>query len=384
MTGSLRLGRFGGIDVRIHWTFFLLLAWVAGTPIVAGASLSVAAMNLLLIVAVFSCILAHEYGHAFAARFYGIGTKDITLLPIGGVARLREIPEEPHKELVVAIAGPLVNVAIAIAIGLGLFMTGNIPTADTSLESIVGVSQFWQSLLAINVFLVLFNAIPAFPMDGGRVLRAFLAMRTNRVRATDLAATLGQTIAVGFGLLGLFGNPLLILIAVFIYFGARGEAQHVRNATLMGDLPVRAAMIARLSTVSADDPLLTIRDRLLDGMQQDFPVLDDRGALIGMIYRSDAIDAIRKTDHPGTMREVMVPIGRVVVSPSDSLRQVNEKMQKQGVASLPVAIDGRLVGMVTQENIWELLVFRQDDPEFGALVDPNHADPSESGMRHVN
>jgi len=322
-------------------------------------------MNLLLVLAVFTCVVAHEYGHALAARRYGIATKDITLLPIGGVARLREIPTDPKKELVVAVAGPLVNVAIAIAIGLGLVFYGELFAGGFSVDRGVEGIQFWQTLLAINVFLVLFNAIPAFPMDGGRVLRAILAMRTTRVRATDVAASIGQTIAVAFGIIGLFGNPLLILIAFFIYFGARGEAEHVRRSTLIGDLPVRAGMIARVRTVQHDDGLHSIRDRLLEGMQQDFPVLDDANQLIGMLYRADTITALREQRGDG-ISQIMVPIAKVAISPSELLRDAMQKMQELNVASLPVANEGQLVGLLTQENIWELLLFREHDPQFGS------------------
>lgn len=374
MGGSLKLGRIAGIDVKVHWTFFLLLAWVGISPLLAGASIMAAAMNLLLIVAVFTCVVAHEYGHALAARRYGIETQDITLLPIGGVARLREIPADPVKELVVAIAGPAVNVVIAIAIAAGLIAYGALSAAPLSIaEGVAGV-QFWQSLFAINVFLVLFNAIPAFPMDGGRVLRALLALRTDRVRATDTAASIGQAIAIGFGVLGLFGNPLLILIAFFIYFGARGEAEHVRRTTLIGDLPVRAAMIANFAAVETNHPLGSIRDLLLQGMQQDFPVFDSADFPVGMLYRSDAIEVIQKQGPEARIEDAMVPLEKVVVSPSDPLGTALQRMQELNVATLPVANGDRLVGILTQENVWELLMFRRQDPSFGSQPQTRTAD----------
>jgi Zn-dependent protease len=376
MGGSFKLGRLAGIDLKIHWTFFLLLAWVGISPLLAGGTLAAAAMNLLLVVAVFACVVAHEYGHALTARRYGIGTQDITLLPIGGVARLREIPSDPIQELVVAIAGPAVNVVIAILIGAGLIAYGALAAAAWTVTQELSGVQFWQTLMAINIFLVLFNAIPAFPMDGGRVLRALLAMRMNRVSATDIAASIGQVIAIGFGVLGLFGNPLLILIAFFIYFGARGEAEHVRRTTLIGDLPVRAAMIANFATVDALQPLVSIRDRLLEGMQQDFPVLDPNGLPVGMLYRIDAIRVIQQKGAEATIEEAMTPIEKVLLSPSDPLQQALLRMQELGVASLPVANENRLVGILTQENIWELLMFRQQDPNFSAVhpVQPVDAD----------
>ncbi|NND95697.1 MAG: site-2 protease family protein [Pirellulaceae bacterium] len=385
MGGSLKLGRIAGIDLKIHWTFFLLLLWVGISPLLGGGTIVAAAMNLLLIVAVFACVVAHEYGHALAARRYGIATQDITLLPIGGVARLREIPKDPIKELVVAIAGPAVNVVIAIVIGAALIAYGAFAATTITLTEALSGIQFWQTLMAINVFLVLFNAIPAFPMDGGRVLRALLALRMDRVRATDIAASIGQTIAIGFGVIGLFGNPLLILIAFFIYFGARGEAEHVRRTTLIGDLPVRAAMIANFIKVGTSELLDSVRDRLLEGMQQDFPVMDERGFPVGMLYRSDAIEVLRQLGPEATMEDAMTSIEKVVISPSDSLQSGLQRMQELNVASLPVAVDDRLVGLLTQENIWELLMFRQQDPSFGATTAaPESRFPHHAMNTHVS
>ena len=220
---TAHLGRILGIDVFIHWTFYLLLVWIGGSVLLSSGSLVGAMGQVMLVVCVFACVLAHEYGHALAARRYGIPTEDITLFPIGGVARLRSIPERPLQELVVALAGPAVNVVIAALLGFVLFVV-------EALQFNLGAGLTWmiQSLLGINIALVVFNLLPAFPMDGGRVLRAFLALRMNRVRATDLAASVGKFMAIVFGVLGLFTNPMLILIAVFVYFGAGAEAAQVR------------------------------------------------------------------------------------------------------------------------------------------------------------
>jgi Zn-dependent protease len=218
---SFQLMRIAGIDVRVHATFFLLLAWF-GTVYFLEGGYGAMVIGLSFIILLFACVVLHEFGHALAARAYGINTPDITLLPIGGIARLERMPDKPWQELVVALAGPAVNVVIAF--GLYIVIGRFFGLGDLE-ELAEGRGNLLTQLLAINVILVVFNLLPAFPMDGGRVLRALLATRLSHARATRIAAAVGQTVAVLFGLLGLFGgNPFLLFIAVFVFFGARAEA----------------------------------------------------------------------------------------------------------------------------------------------------------------
>ena len=222
MNNSWELGSVSGIKLRVHWTFILLPIWIYLSSIIAGSGVVGAASAVFFVLAIFGCVLLHELGHALAARQFGIETRDITLLPIGGVAALERIPRNPLQELWIAVAGPLVNVLIASAIFLGLFIT------PISLGT--GVAQFLGQLAFVNVILVLFNLIPAFPMDGGRVLRSILAMFMDYAPATQVAATVGQTCAVGLGLLGLFsGNIMLMFVAGFVFLAARAENLHVAN-----------------------------------------------------------------------------------------------------------------------------------------------------------
>src|SRR5215469_12889749 len=227
MRSSLKIASISGIEVRIDITFLLFLAWIWFSYYqIAGAS--GATQGVLFILALFLCVLLHEFGHAFAARAFGIQTPDITLLPIGGVARLNRIPDEPWQELVVAVAGPLVNVVVAAVLGFVVHMNGLLGQRE-SIENprIAPLAQ----LVSVNIMLVLFNLIPAFPMDGGRVLRALLAMAMPYARATQIAARIGQGLAIVFGVIGLFGhpsNPLLIFIAFFIFAGAQQEAAMAR------------------------------------------------------------------------------------------------------------------------------------------------------------
>lgn len=205
------LGRFAGIDVRVHATFALLFAWFGLTAWSRTGTLSGVAVGFATIVLLFLCVLLHEYGHALTARRYGIATRDITLLPIGGVAMLERMPEDPRQEIVVALAGPAVNVAIAAVLA-------GLAALDVRLPG-----GMVETLLAANLMLAAFNLLPAFPMDGGRVLRALLAMRFERLAATRAAVRIGQVLALGLGVAGFFGSPLLILIGVFVWFGAQAE-----------------------------------------------------------------------------------------------------------------------------------------------------------------
>ncbi len=220
MNNSWELGSVSGIKLRVHWTFLLLPIWIYFSTIMAGSGIAAAATSVLFVLAIFGCVLLHELGHAMAARQFGIATRDITLLPIGGVASLERIPRKPLQELWIAVAGPLVNVAIATVIFLGL--------SFSPISVLPAAGHFLGQLGLVNVVLVLFNMIPAFPMDGGRVLRSFLAMFMDYVQATNIAATVGQVCAVGLALLGLFsGNVMLILVAGFVFLAARAENMFV-------------------------------------------------------------------------------------------------------------------------------------------------------------
>jgi Zn-dependent protease len=230
MGRSFHLGTFSGIPVFLHWTFLLLLGFVAVSQLLGSGSPGQAVYGVLFVAAIFGCVVLHEFGHALAARRFGIGTRDVTLLPIGGVARLDRMPDDPRQELVVALAGPAVNVAIAGALGIWLFLSGS---ASGGAPSWIGGS-FTAQLMSVNLALVLFNLLPAFPMDGGRVLRALLARRIGHLRATGTAATIGRGIAVVFGVVGLLWNPMLVLIAVFVWFGAGQEAEMARRRAAFG------------------------------------------------------------------------------------------------------------------------------------------------------
>jgi Zn-dependent protease len=234
MRWSLKIAKLAGIDIFIHFTFFILLTWVAFIQWKLNGTIGAAFSGVAFILAVFTCVVLHELGHALAAKKYGIKTRDIILLPIGGVARLEKMPNQPIQELWVALAGPAVNVVIAALLAVYLWITNTlIPDNQLTMTT----AAFIERIMGINIFLVLFNMIPAFPMDGGRVLRALLATRLAYVKATKVSANLGQGIALLFGVIGLFYNPILLFIAFFVWMGAAQETRMIRAKSALGRIP---------------------------------------------------------------------------------------------------------------------------------------------------
>jgi Zn-dependent protease len=351
---SWPLGRLFGIGVRVHATFVVLLVWVALSHIMHGHDVSTAIAGVGYVVAVFGIVVLHELGHALTARTFGIATRDITLLPIGGVARLERMPTQPSQEFLVAIAGPAVNVALAALLFVALAAMGAM--SDVTQWTLVG-GPFLAKLMWTNVGLAVFNLIPAFPMDGGRVLRALLAMRMDHLRATDIAASLGQAVALAFGLVGLFSNPFLVFIALFVWVGAHEEARtaHVR-ASLAGVL-VSSAMVTNVVVVRPDEPVANVTRHMLSGFQDDIPVVEG-GALVGILGRAEVLKATLQGDPNPVVSSVMV--GDVPsVGEADSLETALERLQQSGRRSIPVVRGGGLVGMLPIENVAYILQVRE-------------------------
>ena len=276
MRWSLKIAQVAGIGIFVHWTFFLLLAWVVYSYMSAGEKGSVALEGVIFVLAIFACVVLHELGHAMTGRHFGVQTRDITLLPIGGVARLESIPEVPMQEFWIAVAGPAVNVVIAGVLLVIWFIAGDVARARD--VTLVG-GPFVGRLIVVNVMLVLFNLLPAFPMDGGRVLRALLATRMSRVRATHVAATVGQFMAILFGIAGVFsGQWMLLFIALFVYLGAQAESHMVEMRSLFKGARVRDAMITHFRALREDDPIESVAQESSVSHQKNFPVLDGKGA----------------------------------------------------------------------------------------------------------
>jgi Zn-dependent protease len=353
MSWSFKIAKILGIDVRIHITFFLLLAFVGLGSYQSGGTPG-AVMGVLFICLVFLCVLLHEFGHAIAARRYGIRTPDITMLPIGGVARLERMPENPVQELVVAVAGPLVNVVIAGTLALIFGFSGDLLHLGTLDD---GASNLPQKLIRVNALLVLFNMIPAFPMDGGRVLRAFLAMRLPYAHATQIAANVGQLMAFAFGFWGITqGQPMLILIAVFVYFGAQSEAAHAQLKSVSAGLRVNAGMITDFRALPLHADLNAAVDALIHSSQHDFPVLGLAGEVRGLLTRDDLLVALRKSGPDTPVREVM-RVDVPAVHETMLFERAVEIMQESNCPALPVLDSAnQLVGLFTPENVGELMM----------------------------
>ena len=355
MGGSFKIGRFSGIDVRVHWTFLLLLAFFAFIGYQSSGSLAGALTATLVIVVLFLCLLLHEFGHSLVAQRLGLEIHSITLLPLGGVSNLESLPEKPADEVKITLAGPLVNVVLApIFIGVGLLL-GAEPRMPTDLFMGIGsVGQFFFYLGYLNVVLAVFNLIPAFPLDGGRVLRALLATRLGAVRATDISSRVGQLFAVAFFLIGLFsGNFLLALVAVFIYFGATGEAQMVRQQELTRGLSVADVMGTKPNTETVT-PYHTFRqvlDSVIHGYQEDFPVLEENGNLVGMITREEIMAAAHSPERYSSVRELMKTNIPTISSEADLFGDALPILRQSGLRALPVTENGELVGMLTIEDV---------------------------------
>jgi len=354
MKWQWKLGRFAGIDVYVHATFLLLIGWVGYSHWLQSRNWGEVVDGVLFILALFACVILHEYGHALTARKYGIKTRDITLYPIGGVARLERIPEKPIEELWVAVMGPVVNVVIAAGLFAYLSLTNGLAPL-TSLT--VASGSFAERLMAVNISLVLFNIIPAFPMDGGRVLRAILAMRLDYVHATQIAANVGQGIAFLFGFIGLFTNPFLVFIALFVWIGASQEASMAMMKNSIGGIPVTRAMMTDYKSLSPGDTLAQVVALILAGAQHDFPVVDANGIVMGILERDAFISALSQQGQSAPVVSVM----RRDVPEVDSHEMVESalsRLQESGAKVLPVTHAGRFVGLITMENITEFLMIR--------------------------
>jgi Zn-dependent protease/CBS domain-containing protein len=330
----------------MHVTLLILFAWIAGTYALAGAGLGATALGVALVVAIFAVIVIHELGHALVARRFGIGTRDILLLPVGGIASLERTPEKPRQELLVAVVGPAINLVLAGLLWIGIQATGGTTNLGgvTTIGGAIGAQLFW-----INIVLAVFNLLPAFPMDGGRALRALLSMRLGFERATNIAASLGRMFAVGIGILGLFYNPLLLLIAFVVWTGATQERAVAQLKHAISGVPVSAAMLRRVDAVTPQQPLEDAAALLLRGGLNQLPVID-HGMPVGVITRSDVASALA---HAGPMATVAdAPRHRIVtVSPAESLDTVLDRLRAEPDAMALVVDHGLPVGVLTAEAL---------------------------------
>ncbi|MBD9572995.1 site-2 protease family protein [Ensifer adhaerens] len=360
MKWFLKLGTVGGTEVRVHVTFALLLIWIWVMHYRIGGP-PAAFEGVAFIIGVFLCVVLHEFGHIAAAHHFGIKTLDITLLPIGGLARLERNPTKALEELVIAIAGPLVNVMIA---GLIVMVVGGALGWEQLLAPQDPRVDFLARLAGVNIFLVVFNMIPAFPMDGGRVLRAVLAWRLPWTRATALAARIGQSIALAMGVFGIFFNPLLIFIAIFVYFAAETEAQDSDLKAISDDTSIRDVMITEFTTLGLQARVGEAVELLLATSQSEFPVVDQAGRFEGLMTREGIVRAMKERGAGASVSDVM----RRDIPALDEKSPIDfslKLMQEAQASAIPIVDSSeRVVGLMNYETIGELMMLRYADESF--------------------
>jgi Zn-dependent protease len=362
MRWSLNLGSVAGTAIRIHVTFLLFLIWLGAIYYRQGGA-EAAWQGTIFIVLIFLCVLLHELGHVFAARYYGVPTSDVTLWPFGGIASMERMPDKPGQELVVALAGPAVNVVIAA--GLLLWLGPRLDPANLTQIENPAVSMA-AKVAGANIILVLFNMIPAFPMDGGRVLRAVLAMRMGNARATELAATIGQGFAVVFGILGIFYNPMLIIIAVFIFLAASGEAAQAQLRAVAQGTLVSDAMITEFQSLGTNATVNDAADALIRTTQTEFPIVDGSGKLRGVLTRDAMIKALKERGPETPVLDVMqsdIPTVPARAKLDTALRSLMQKGRPVVGVTDP---EDRLIGLLTVENLGEMMMVHSARPDVPA------------------
>lgn len=360
MRGSLSLGRIFGIRLQVHWTFVLIIAWAIYIGWSQGGTTEAVLWTVALVLAIFVCVVLHELGHSLTARQYGITTRKITLLPIGGVASLARMPEDPKQELLVAVMGPAVNVVIAgilyFFVRSQLDVLQNPEEAQQFLKTVTA-ENFLIYLFSTNIVLVVFNAIPAFPMDGGRVLRALLSFRMDRVRATQIASNLGQVIAVFFFFIGFVSNPILIFIGLFVFFGASGEYMMIQQMSILKGHKVREAMMSDFTALSPDDNLEKVGEVLLSGTERHFVVANNGSGVAGVLYNEKIKEAFQNK-RTGLSVSDMMDKDYKTVSPDEELSQIYRTVQGRRQKFFPVMENGELVGTIDMENINEFMMIQ--------------------------
>lgn len=347
MRWSFPVGTLFGIPVRVHYTFVLLLAfiwYVESTMLGPRAGL----LAVLFWILIFGCVLLHEFGHSLVAKSYGLTIVSIVLLPIGGVSQIVEIPRDPTKEVAITIAGPIVNFLISASLlAAGKLMDPSLQFSTISLESgSLVVNLFWA-----NIMLGLFNIVPAYPMDGGRILRGMIAMKREYLEATRLAADVGKLFAIGFIILGFFYNWWLILIGIFIFSGASSEAEAAALSSSLSKVPVRQLMITDFRTISPEEPLTAVVEKSLHTFQNDFPVVSN-GQFVGILTRSAVIESLHHRLHESKVEEIARKVFPKIL-PDETAADALSTMRASRVTVAPVEKDGALLGIITLEKLLE-------------------------------
>ncbi|SEA98442.1 Zn-dependent protease (includes SpoIVFB) [Flavobacterium gillisiae] len=356
MKGTFKLAKVAGIGVFIHWTFSLLIAFIIFTNYRTGYNAIQILWSLVFVLSIFVTVVMHEFGHAMAARNYGIQTKDITLLPIGGLARLDRMPEKPLEELVVAFAGPLVNIFLALITSFVITFPDNPEALAVQLSNSVNASNFFLYFFIVNIVLAIFNLIPAFPMDGGRVLRALLSFKFKRHIATRIAARIGQFIAMGFIFLGFFSNPFLIFIGLFVIMGAQMETEHTSSKFILKGFKVRDVLMKQYQTIDANEPIKTAIALLLDSQSKIFMITENNEP-VGTLNRDQIIAALSERGENTDIRSAMNK-NLIYLDVETLLEDIFELVSANKSNLMLVMENGFLVGTLDTENLLEFLLIK--------------------------
>jgi Zn-dependent protease len=370
MSGSLKLFTWFGIPVFLHWSFGLIFLYISWVGYSGGQGMEEIAWKMGLALALFGCVLLHEYGHALAARRYGVGTHDIILTPIGGMARLERMPEKPIQEFIVAIAGPLVNFVIAILLFalcffffkeelLAFFNPDALRTIeDKETGDIIDQIPFENtlplkslfSLMILNIVLAVFNLIPAFPMDGGRIFRALLSMRIGRPRATRIAAGVGQAIALLLAGYGLWSNDFfLAILGIFVIYTARLENSTVQLEHALGRFKARDAMRPNYTKLNQGDWMQSAVELIRTGLERHFLVFDMSGRLMGTLEESAILDSIRRS-------KLSESIGQHIERPQvahvdDNLIHIHNLLRQKNCGIVAIADNEDILGVIDDAGL---------------------------------
>lgn len=354
MKYSLYLGKVSGIRISVHWTFLILIIWIVMSNLRSGLGFNEILWSITFVLTIFVCVILHELGHALTAQRFKIKTREISILPIGGVAQLESIPEKPKEELLVALAGPAVNILIALILYPFVSFYQNMEELSTLTR--IGSGNFLLALMSINLWLALFNLIPAFPMDGGRVLRALLAFRLSHVKATAIAATVGQVLAMVFVFLGFFSNPFLIFIGFFIFLGAQSESVYAQSKFMLQGFKVQDVLMRDIPMIDGAAPIREAVTKLLESQNKNF-VVSHLGKPVGTLSRDQIIKALGQNGEEFTVNKVKDD--DMVILPAEMpLEEAWLKIQQRKKPLMLVMAEGQLAGVVDEENLAEFILIQ--------------------------
>ena len=357
MKGSFKLGKIADIGIFIHWTFSLLILFIVFINYRSGQNATQILWSVFFVLSIFITVVMHELGHALAAKRYNIITKDITLLPIGGIARLEKIPEKPIEELIVAIAGPLVNIVLAVITGIFITIPATSEQLMAQLANGVNANNFFLNFFLVNFWLALFNLIPAFPMDGGRILRALLSFRLQRHVATRISARIGQFLALGFILLGFFTSPFLIFIGIFVIIGAQVETDYTESKFILKGFKVHDVLMKQYPKIDANETVKTAVALVLDSQNKNF-LITEQEIPVGTLNRDQIIMALSQKGEEEFIYNIM-DRNLIFLDANSLLENVFELIQLNKSKLMLVMENNEVAGALDIENLMEFILINE-------------------------